>query len=813
MLDSFKTYSTQNLDMSLTAVTPYSASNNYIFDPSQVSGLALWLDATDTSTVVTSGSNVTAWNDKSGNGRNMVANVSFQRPTYSPNSLNGNNSILFFRNASNSFTILENTSFNFTTSSWTYFTVLRRNAANTTFQRFVSMASVINGLDNNNSFSVNLNSSSPNNFFNMERNGSLAGTFNTSNVCLLENIVNGSLTNIDIFNANTNYLFTNGSLLTSGGGLNVGATLTIAHTRYGCATFTSATNDAGFESLQGNIGEVLLFNRTLRQSELQEVEGYLAWKWNIQTSLPVTHPFYASPYLRNSYPTTYYPTRLNPTIIFPNQIPNLALWLDAADSRTIRQVGGAITQWNDKSSNAYTATGFGSPLYVNNVINNLSVVRFNGTSTYFSIPGNQLDLTTEDFAIFVVVQYTPRTAQIPIIGKAVGASAVLQWRLNFDPNNIFQIIVFKNSVAISSSSTYTRAGWTLFSGVVYRATSIQGFINATGLNVGGTVVGTLSDTAVNVEIGRGWSGTQFFNSDMGEILLYKGTVTVNQREQIEAYLMYKWGIKSNLPTNHPFYTPDFVPTTPLTIRQFIWQPTGMALWLDASDKATITPSAGGTISVWLDKSGNNKNPTFVGTTTYNAVSNTVFTTGSSYFFSAVDTRKTTVANMTLFLVHRQTNNTSPTNQGLWGNDIGGGWNRFQLLNFAFTPAQTYSISAGATGGVGVFNNVPNLNSLNRLLYTCQYSLNVTNGSFVNINGTNSVTFTENSALSQTTTQNTYFGTIDTGINAAVEFNEIILYTTSLSTQQRQELEGYLAWKWGLQKSLPGSHPFFNFPPG
>jgi hypothetical protein len=59
------------------------------------------------------------------------------------------------------------------------------------------MASVINGQDNNNSFSVNLNSSSPNNFFNMERNGSLAGTFNTSNVCLLENIVNGSLTNID----------------------------------------------------------------------------------------------------------------------------------------------------------------------------------------------------------------------------------------------------------------------------------------------------------------------------------------------------------------------------------------------------------------------------------------------------------------------------------------------------------------------------------------------------------------------------------------------------------------------------------------
>ena len=54
------------------------------------------------------------------------------------------------------------------------------------------MASVINGGDNNNSFSVNLNSTSLNNSFNMERSGgSLAATFNTSNVCLLENIVNG----------------------------------------------------------------------------------------------------------------------------------------------------------------------------------------------------------------------------------------------------------------------------------------------------------------------------------------------------------------------------------------------------------------------------------------------------------------------------------------------------------------------------------------------------------------------------------------------------------------------------------------------
>jgi hypothetical protein len=34
----------------------------------------------------------------------------------------------------------------------------------------------------------------------------------------------------------------------------------------------------------------------------------------------------------------------------------------------------------------------------------------------------------------------------------------------------------------------------------------------------------------------------------------------------------------------------------------------------------------------------------------------------------------------------------------------------------------------------------------------------------------------------------------------------------LSTADRQRLEGYLAWKWGLHANLPAGHPFRNNPP-
>ena len=42
--------------------------------------------------------------------------------------------------------------------------------------------------------------------------------------------------------------------------------------------------------------------------------------------------------------------------------------------------------------------------------------------------------------------------------------------------------------------------------------------------------------------------------------------------------------------------------------------------------------------------------------------------------------------------------------------------------------------------------------------------------------------------------------------------EVILYNSVLTTLQVQQLEGYLAWKWGLQGNLPAGHPYKNAPP-
>ncbi|WP_428491676.1 hypothetical protein [Rhodopila sp.] len=64
----------------------------------------------------------------------------------------------------------------------------------------------------------------------------------------------------------------------------------------------------------------------------------------------------------------------------PTSIPNIALWLDAADASTIAQVSGSVNQWNDKSGNGYNAmqpTGAKQMVSGSNTINGLNVLYAN----------------------------------------------------------------------------------------------------------------------------------------------------------------------------------------------------------------------------------------------------------------------------------------------------------------------------------------------------------------------------------------------------------------------------------------------------
>ena len=71
-----------------------ATSNGGLWTPAQIS-TELWLDASDTSTLTLSGSSVSQWNDKSGNGKHAVQATAASRPTYSATGLNSKPAVFF----------------------------------------------------------------------------------------------------------------------------------------------------------------------------------------------------------------------------------------------------------------------------------------------------------------------------------------------------------------------------------------------------------------------------------------------------------------------------------------------------------------------------------------------------------------------------------------------------------------------------------------------------------------------------------------------------------------------------------------------
>lgn len=59
------------------------------FLPSSITGLNLWLDATDSSTITQSTSKVSQWNDKSGNSRHFTQATSSEQPSYETTGFGG----------------------------------------------------------------------------------------------------------------------------------------------------------------------------------------------------------------------------------------------------------------------------------------------------------------------------------------------------------------------------------------------------------------------------------------------------------------------------------------------------------------------------------------------------------------------------------------------------------------------------------------------------------------------------------------------------------------------------------------------------
>ncbi len=87
-----------------------------------------------------------------------------------------------------------------------------------------------------------------------------------------------------------------------------------------------------------------------------------------------------------------------------------------------------------------------------------------------------------------------------------------------------------------------------------------------------------------------------------------------------------------------------------------------------------------------------------------------------------------------------------------------------------------------------------------------------------LNGSNDLaTSTTNGSFSSTNKRYpTLIRNVGASAGAADPWNgeiwEVIVFTSYLSQDDTELIEGYLAWKWGIQSSLPGGHPYASAAP-
>ena len=283
----------------------------------------------------------------------------------------------------------------------------------------------------------------------------------------------------------------------------------------------------------GTISEIIIYPSDIGLTAIQQTEGYLAQKWGI--TLATGHPgltqtFYAKQNSALTLTNTPYYTTFS-----PKTAGTCALWLDAADSSTITG-SSPITAWTDKSGNNNTVSIVSGPTYGTTKQNGKNTLYFNGNSITTTIP---TAVGTGDFTLIAVwYQYSAGTNTV----LSLGTSASSSQGLGFSGNkyNFYQY-----GDANESDYSTSTPSWIIQVGT--RISSVKKlYINGTA---GTTPASTSYDVSVkNVTIGNG--DTFSITGQIGEIMIFTGTMDATNRQKIESYLAQKWGLESSLPSDH-----------------------------------------------------------------------------------------------------------------------------------------------------------------------------------------------------------------------------------------------------------------------
>ena len=493
------------------------------------------------------------------------------------------------------------------------------------------------------------------------------------------------------------------------------------------------------------------------------------------------------------------------TYFSPTAISGCALWLDGADTSTFTFSSGSnISQWNDKSSQLNNATQSTSS---NQAVLTNSRVSFTPTQ-FMVLDSTKLPNGSASVSYFMVVESTGSSPASVFFSHGDGNNG-FTLQLYFNGGDILRQDL--NGASIVSDTLNTRNQTIIVSNIL---TSTNEELWRNGNSVASLAITKSIGTGI-ARIGINVNGFWPFTGTITEIIVYSSALTTTQRQQIEGYLAWKWGLQASLPPTHPNYTVPYVPFPfPTSIPKAairVWSPlriAGSQLWLDAADTTSFTLS-GSTVTQWSDKSGvgNNATPHSTGP---QRVGNSVLFSGSNALKCG---KFLTSTSYSVFIVNNfPSGSDNNISFGCWKVQSGSSANiQGGAIRVGVNNSQSYSVNIVNSTASSTVNHIYGLTVSSSSTPGSAFTLN---GS---IDGSNALlSGTSVSGNATTCEQDVTIGGLMESGTPQFQLNgyvyEVIVYNSALSTAQRQQVEGYLAWKWGLRSNLPAGHPYINFPP-
>jgi hypothetical protein len=580
-----------------------TSKNIWGFDPRSVPGCVVWLDAADSNTLTLSGSNITAWRDKS-TFSNNVNSISATPPTYN----SADSSVNF---VSTSGTFLRGTMSQTYSNSASVFVVASIATQTSPLNPRISLlglSATSNSVLIGQQLFVNSNATRVFNFLPLAINPTGQGN---NIMTLVSNVTYGTrqvITNVSSYIGSTFTISTflngdpqNAAISTetgtfTGTGVNVSS-----YNKYSLANYPNSIVSNG-DAYNGKIFEYLVFNSVLTTAQRQQIEGYLTWKWERQSSLPVIQPYrFLKPHLQ------YFQ---------PNNIAGLSVWFDAADMTTITG-SSPVTAWRDKSGNRWNATTLIGTAPTLTTVNGNTAVSFPASST-LTVSNVSFSLV-QSRAIFVVYR-VPTSAPNYISWFSTQASGINN---QGGHNNLviptggggpyLQSFAVGGAVqGMGADPAVNTIGTTALAAMIHSAVSTAS--NAVTLNgtsytlTTNTTASGYSTLTINYYIGNAYPQAYI----LCEYIMYQQEFTVAERQQVEAYLAWKWGITSSLPATHLYKTMPTSLIIPPTVNTLIFTGTSHDAFVvkyDSSGNPLWARRIGGTLaeiawSVATDSSGN-----------------------------------------------------------------------------------------------------------------------------------------------------------------------------------------------------------------